>query len=70
MITAGRNSRKNFKVHTSVDRVMAGFLFYSKGILLVELRKMCADFKKVTTNFGQTTISINLLSVFLSYRTS
>ena len=61
---------KKFKVHTAVDRVMAGLLCYSEGILLVELRAMCADVKKVTTNFVQTTISINFPSAFLSYRPS
>jgi hypothetical protein len=64
MINAGRNSRNNFKVHTAVDRVMAGLLCYSEGILLVELRKMCADFNKVTTNFSQTAISINFAPHF------
>jgi len=64
MITVGRNSRKNLKLHTAVDRVMAGLLCYSEGILLVELRKMCADFKIVTTNFGQIAISINFRTNF------
>jgi len=47
MITAGRTSRKNFKVRTAVDRVMAGFLFYSEGILLWNCERCVQTLKKL-----------------------
>jgi len=45
-----------FKLHTAVAKVMARYFCYSEGTLFVELRAISADFKEVTTKFGQTAI--------------